>query len=65
MLLQRLRSAEPIVEAAISVNLVDLALAAPKKSFVDITRAFSAANRASNPEDPDYTNNMVRFPVRR
>lgn len=61
MLLQHLRSAEPTAEAAISANLVDLALAAPKKSFVDITRAFSAANQASNPDDPDYTNNMVRM----
>jgi phosphatidylinositol 4-kinase A len=59
MLLQRLRSAEPTVEAAISYNLVDLALSAPESSFVDVIRAFSAINRSANPEDPRLSNNMV------
>ncbi|CAL1705565.1 unnamed protein product [Somion occarium] len=59
MLLQRLRSAEPTVEAAISYNLVDLALAAPESAFIDIIRAFSAINRSANPDDPRFSNNMV------
>ena len=59
MLLQRLRSAEPTVEAAIAYNLVDLALAAPQSSFVDIIRAFSVINSAANPDDPRFSNNMV------
>ena len=59
MLLQRLRSAEPTVEAAIAYNLVDLALAAPESAFVDIIRAFSAINRSANPDDPRFSNNMV------
>ncbi|EIN07209.1 hypothetical protein PUNSTDRAFT_71064 [Punctularia strigosozonata HHB-11173 SS5] len=59
MLLQRLRSAEPSVEAAIAYNLVDLALAAPENSFVDIVRSFSAINRSANPDDPRFSNNMV------
>jgi hypothetical protein len=59
MLLQRLRSAEPTVEAAIAYNLVDLALSAPESSFADIIRAFSAINRSANPEDPRFSNNMV------
>lgn len=63
MLLQRLRSAEPTVEAAIAYNLVDLALAAPEGSFVDIVRAFSSINRSANPEDPRFSNNMVRLCV--
>lgn len=60
MLLQRLRSAEPTVEAAIAYNLVDLALIAPQASFVDIIRSFSAINRSANPDDPRFSNNMVR-----
>ncbi|KAF6763882.1 atypical/PIKK/PI4K protein kinase [Ephemerocybe angulata] len=59
MLLQRLRAAEPTVEAAIAYNLVDLALAAPRSSFVDIIRAFSGINRSANPDDPRFSNNMV------
>ncbi|KAF8163506.1 hypothetical protein B0H34DRAFT_795214 [Crassisporium funariophilum] len=59
MLLQRLPSAEPTVEAAIAYNLVDLALAAPRSSFNDIIRAFSAINRSANPDDPRFSNNMV------
>jgi hypothetical protein len=61
MLLQRLRSAEPTVEAAIAYNLVDLALSAPESAFVDIIRAFSAINRSANPDDPRFSNNMVRL----
>ncbi|TFK76247.1 atypical/PIKK/PI4K protein kinase [Pluteus cervinus] len=59
MLLQRLRSAEPTVEAAIAYNLVDLALSAPEGSFIDIIRAFSMINRSANPDDPRFSNNMV------
>lgn len=59
MLLQRLRSAEPTVEAAIAYNLVDLALVAPEPAFVDIVRAFSSINRSANPDDPRFSNNMV------
>ncbi|KII89099.1 hypothetical protein PLICRDRAFT_698221 [Plicaturopsis crispa FD-325 SS-3] len=59
MLLQRLRSAEPTVEAAIAYNLVDLAFTAPEASFIDIIRAFSAINRSANPDDPRFSNNMV------
>ncbi|KAG6853905.1 hypothetical protein C0991_012574 [Blastosporella zonata] len=59
MLLQRLRNAEPTVEAAIAYNLVDLALSAPESAFVDIIRAFSMINRFSNADDPRFSNNMV------
>ncbi|KAI0782195.1 atypical/PIKK/PI4K protein kinase [Abortiporus biennis] len=59
MLLQRLRTAEPTVEAAIAYNLVDLALAAPESAFIDIIRAFSSINRSANPDDPRFSNNMV------
>ncbi|PPQ98140.1 hypothetical protein CVT26_003184 [Gymnopilus dilepis] len=59
MLLQRLSSAEPTVEAAIAYNLVDLALAAPSNSFSDVIKAFSAINRSANPDDPRFSNNMV------
>jgi hypothetical protein len=59
MLLQRLPTAEPTVEAAIAYNLVDLALVAPQGSFNDIIRAFSAINRSANPDDPRFSNNMV------
>ncbi|KAF8637362.1 hypothetical protein AX17_002861 [Amanita inopinata Kibby_2008] len=59
MLLQRLRYAEPTVEAAIAYNLVDLALAAPESAFVEIIKQFSNINRAANPDDPRFSNNMV------
>lgn len=59
MLLQRLRSAEPTVEAAIAYNLVDLALEAPRNAFVDVIRIFSSINRSANPDDPRFSNNMV------
>lgn len=59
MLLQRLRIAEPTVEAAIAYNLVDLALTAPEGAFVDIIRSFSVINRSANPDDPRFSNNMV------
>jgi phosphatidylinositol 4-kinase len=59
MLLQRLPSAEPTVEAAIAYNLVDLALSAPENAFIDIIRGFSAINRSANPEEPRSSNNMV------
>ncbi|KAI8989762.1 atypical/PIKK/PI4K protein kinase [Trametes punicea] len=59
MLLQRMRSAEPTVEAAIAYNLVDLALTAPQSSFLDIIRAFSSINRAASLDDTRFSNNMV------
>jgi phosphatidylinositol 4-kinase len=59
MLLQRLRAAEPTMEAAISYNLVDLALSAPESAFADIIRVFSSINRSANPDDPRFSNNMV------
>ena len=59
MLLQRLRTAEPTVEAAIAYNLVDLALVAPESSFIDIIRAFSGVNRSANLDDPRFSNNQV------
>ncbi|KAG6889834.1 hypothetical protein C0995_014311 [Termitomyces sp. Mi166 len=59
MLLQRLRHAEPTVEAAIAYNLVDLALSAPGSAFADIIRVFSLINRSANPNDPRFSNNMV------
>ncbi|KAL0946563.1 hypothetical protein HGRIS_012767 [Hohenbuehelia grisea] len=59
MLIQRIRTAEPTVEAAIAYNLVDLALSAPEGAFVDIIRVFSAINRSANPDDPRFSNNMV------
>lgn len=61
MLLQRMRSAEPTVEAAIAYNLVDLALTAPQSSFLDIIRAFSAINRSANLDDTRFSNNMVQL----
>lgn len=61
MLLQRLRAAEPTMEAAISYNLVDLAIAAPESAFVDIIRVFSSINRSANPDDPRFSNNMVGY----
>ncbi|KAF8643783.1 hypothetical protein AX16_008802 [Volvariella volvacea WC 439] len=59
MLLQRLRSAEPTVEAAMAYNLVDLALFAPENAFIDIIRVFSIINRSANQDDPRFSNNMV------
>lgn len=59
MLLQRLRTAEPTVEAAIAYNLVDLALVAPENSFIDIICAFSGINRSANLDDPRFSNNQV------
>lgn len=59
MLLQRMRSADLVVEAAIAYNLVDLALSSPAKGFSDIIRAFSLANQISDPDDPRQGNNMV------
>ena len=59
MLLQRLRSAEPTVEAAIVYNLVDLAVIAPENTFMDIVKAFSSISRAANRDDPRFSNNNV------
>ncbi|SPO37665.1 related to phosphatidylinositol-4-kinase [Pseudozyma flocculosa] len=47
MLLQRLRTADPVVEAAILDNLVPLALAGPKAAYVDVIRALSSASRSA------------------
>lgn len=63
MLLQRLRTSEPTLEAAIAYNLVDLALVAPEELFIDVAHAFSLINRAANLEDPRFSNNMVRVVV--
>ena len=60
MLLQRFSSADPTMEAAIAYNLVDLGLASPEPVFKDIIRAFSTINRSANPDDPRFSNNMVR-----
>lgn len=59
MLLQRMRSAEDAVEAAIAYNIVDLALAAPVKVFSDIIRAFSLIERVLDPGNPRLPSNMV------
>ncbi|KAL5511303.1 STT4 [Sanghuangporus vaninii] len=59
MLLQRLRSAEPTVEAAIVYNLVDLATIAPKTTFIDITRVLSTISRSGNRDDPRFSYNTV------
>ncbi|KAG1741975.1 hypothetical protein EDB19DRAFT_1895006 [Suillus lakei] len=56
---ERLRTSEPTLEAAIAYNLVDLALVAPEESFIDVARAFSLINRATNLEDARFSNNMV------
>ncbi|PWN92771.1 hypothetical protein FA10DRAFT_298233 [Acaromyces ingoldii] len=47
MLLQRLRTADDIGEAAILNNVVPLALAAPRQSYVDVIRAFSNVSRSA------------------
>lgn len=59
MLLQRMRVAEPAVEAAIAYNLVDLAFSAPQNAFLDIVRTFSNISRTADPEDPGFPNNVV------
>lgn len=59
MLLQRLRSAEPTVEATIVYNLVDLAVISPENTFGDIIKAFSMINRIANPGDQRFSNNTV------
>ncbi|PWN49925.1 hypothetical protein IE53DRAFT_331217 [Violaceomyces palustris] len=47
MLLQRLRTADPLAEASILRNLVPLALTAPKGAYIDIVKAFSAVSRSA------------------
>lgn len=59
ILLQRLHTLKPTHEAAIVYILVDLALVAPEESFIDVARAFSPINRATNLEDSRFSNNMV------
>lgn len=63
MLLQRLRAAEPAVEAAIAYNLVDLALEAPESSFADIIKAFSVINRSANRGDQRFSSHQVSLCV--
>ncbi|KZS95958.1 atypical/PIKK/PI4K protein kinase [Sistotremastrum niveocremeum HHB9708] len=57
--LQRLRFAEPTVEAAINHSLVDLALEGSSSSFLDIIRAFSVLSRTGNKEDRQFSSNML------
>lgn len=64
MLLQRLRSAEPTVEAAIVYNLVDLAIISPMNTFVDIIRVFSTINRSGNRDDPRFSSNTVSLQLK-
>ncbi|KAI0256980.1 atypical/PIKK/PI4K protein kinase [Lactifluus subvellereus] len=59
MLIQRLRISEPYAEAAITHNLVDLALKAPESSFSEIIRAFSFLSLSMHSEDPRFSNNMI------
>ncbi|THH11990.1 hypothetical protein EW145_g299 [Phellinidium pouzarii] len=59
MLLQRLRSAEPTVEATIVYNLVDLAIISPENTFMDIIKAFSIINHQANRDDPRFSSNTV------
>ncbi|CEH18841.1 related to phosphatidylinositol-4-kinase [Ceraceosorus bombacis] len=47
MLLQRLRTADEVAEGAILAQLVPLALAGPKSSYLDVVRAFSHASRSA------------------
>jgi phosphatidylinositol 4-kinase len=47
MLLQRLRTADEGIEAAILTNLVPLALAGPDQAYVDVMRAFSQVSRSA------------------
>jgi phosphatidylinositol 4-kinase len=61
MLIQRLRTAEPMVEAAITYHLVNLVLIAPKSAVGDIIRAFSALHRATNRIDPSFSHNTVKI----
>ncbi|KAE8220280.1 hypothetical protein CF319_g6168 [Tilletia indica] len=50
MLLQRLRTADPLAEAAILHNLVPLAVSGPKSSFVDVIRTFTQVSRTATDE---------------
>lgn len=59
MLLQRLRGADPHTEAIIVVNLVPLALIAPRLDFIDVIKALSSISRSSNPEDPSHSSSAV------
>ncbi|CAE6500527.1 unnamed protein product [Rhizoctonia solani] len=63
LLLQRLPTAHPAVQGAISYNLVDLALAAPQNVFSDIIHVFSQINRivegAENHSEARTSSNQV------
>ncbi|KAK0539233.1 phosphatidylinositol-4- kinase [Tilletia horrida] len=50
MLLQRLRTADPLAEAAILHNLVPLAVSGPKSSFADVIRTFTQVSRTATDE---------------
>jgi phosphatidylinositol 4-kinase len=64
MLIQRLQISEPYAEAAIAHNLVDLALKAPESSFLDVIKAFSSLSLTKYSDDPRFSNNMVKLPLR-
>ena len=59
MLLQRLRGADAITEAAVVTNIVPLALRASDAVLQECITAFSSISRSSNPEDPRYSHNAV------
>lgn len=59
MLLQKLRGADAITEAAIVTNLVPLALRASDASLIECIKALSAIARSANPEDPRVSSNAV------
>ncbi|CAO1634457.1 unnamed protein product [Parajaminaea phylloscopi] len=47
LLLQRLRTADAEVEAAILHNIVPLALAGPKNTYIDVLKAFTQVSRSA------------------
>ncbi len=59
MLLQRLRGADAMTEAAIITNLVSLTVGSNKQVFLQVIRAFSQISRSPNPEDPSHSLNAV------
>ncbi|KAK0552405.1 phosphatidylinositol-4- kinase [Tilletia horrida] len=50
MLLQRLRTADPLAESAILHNLVPLAVHGPRTSFIDVIRTFTQVSRTATDE---------------
>lgn len=62
MLLQRLRRSEPAMEAAISYNLVELALPASVEILLGITKAYSSLSMSALAADPaSERQNAVSF----